>query len=113
MATIGSFNDMNPKPGALEILQYPGGTTAFTHFSAPLMAEQRVGAGLVLGVAFDVTDVVPASVEGREIMKNTIHYLISESAIPPPRPGPTSAQVPQRSGELRCVEMPNGKFACY
>jgi len=114
LATIGQFNDMNPKPGALEILQHPGGGGRVARFSAPLMAEQRVGGGLVLGIAFDVAEVVPASVDGgQEVMKNTIRYLLSESAIPAPRPGTTRLPGPPGSGQLRCVEMPNGKFACF
>ena len=86
--TIGNFNDMNPKPGATEILQYPGGfvpniSGGAATFSSPLMAEQRVGYGIVLGIAFDVADVVPRSPEGPEALANIMRYLISQSAIPP------------------------------
>ncbi len=89
-ATIGNPNDMNPKPGATEILQYPGGfvpnpSGGAGTFSSPLIAEQRVGAGLVLGIAFDVSEVVPISPGGSALLQNIMQYLISQSIIPAPR----------------------------
>ncbi len=89
--TIGNFNDMNPKPGATEILQYPGGfvpnvSGGAATFSSPLMAEQRVGNGIVLGIAFDVAEIVPRSPGGPEALAGVLRYLISQSAIPPPPP---------------------------
>jgi hypothetical protein len=86
--TIGNFNDMNPKPGATEILQYPGGFVPNVGrgtgtFSSPLMAEQLVGNGIVLGIAFDVADIVPRSPKGPEALASIMRYLIWQSAIPP------------------------------
>lgn len=91
-ATIGNVNDMNPKPGATEILQYPGGFTPNVEggaatFSSPLMAEQHVGRGLVLGIAFDVAEVVPHSPHGSAAMAGILRYVISRSAIPRHAPG--------------------------
>jgi hypothetical protein len=89
--TIGNFNDMNPKPGATEILQYPGGfvlnlSRGAATYSSPLMAEQRAGNGIVLGIAFDVGEVVPRSPRGPEALAGILRYLVSQSAIPPAPP---------------------------
>ncbi len=111
-ATIGTFNDMNPKPGTLEILRYPGGLSGVGP-QAPLMAEERIGRGLVLGVAFDLAEVIPLSPEGQELMKNTMQYLMSQSAIPAPSPTEATPRPWSPPEQIRCVEMPDRKFACF
>lgn len=74
--TIGTFNDMNPLPGASEILQYAGGRS----YMSPLIAEVGVGAGRVVGFAFD-----PSRLTGwsdRDIfVQNTLNYLLASSRL--------------------------------
>jgi uncharacterized membrane protein len=74
--TIGTFNDMNPRPGAIEILQSPGGGS----YMSPLIAELGVGAGRVVGVAFD-----PNRLTGWDLrdlfVRNTLDYLLASSRL--------------------------------
>ena len=74
--TIGTLNDMNPRPGATEILQSPGGGS----YISPLIAELGVGAGRVVGVAFD-----PNRLTGWDLrdlfVKNTLDYLLTSSRL--------------------------------
>lgn len=78
--TVGNLNDLNPRPGASEILQAAGGRAAF---ASPLIAEQASGAGRVLGIAFDLTEF--AGMRDRDrFVQNTLAYLLTASRIPPP-----------------------------
>jgi hypothetical protein len=74
--TIGTLNDMNPRPGATEILQSPGGGS----YMSPLIAELGVGAGRVVGVAFD-----PNRLTGWDLrdlfVRNTLDYLLASSRL--------------------------------
>jgi hypothetical protein len=74
--TIGTLNDMNPRPGATEILQSPGGGS----YMSPLIAELGVGAGRVVGVAFD-----PNLLTGWDLrdlfVQNTLNYLLASSRM--------------------------------
>jgi hypothetical protein len=74
--TIGTLNDMNPRPGATEILQSPGGGS----YISPLIAELGVGAGRVVGVAFD-----PNRLTGWDLrdlfVRNTLDYLLTSSRL--------------------------------
>jgi len=70
--TIGAVNDMNPRPGAAEIMRMPGGGTA--GYPYPLIAEIGVGAGRVLGFAFDMDDL--GSMPDRDrLVQNALTYL--------------------------------------
>jgi len=80
---IGGFNDMNPKPGAVEILQYAGGGRA--GFLAPLIAEQQVGSGLVMGIAFDPNELTSWPDRHRFIV-GVVQYLMKNSKLGPPHP---------------------------
>ena len=75
--TIGTLNDMNPRSGATEILQSPGGGGSFM---SPLIAELGVGAGRVVGVAFD-----PNRLTGWDLrdlfVRNTLDYLLASSRM--------------------------------
>ncbi|HEX7547978.1 MAG TPA: hypothetical protein VF417_03185 [Candidatus Methylomirabilis sp.] len=75
--TIGTLNDMNPRPGATEILQSPGGGGSYM---SPLIAELGVGAGRVVGVAFD-----PNRLTGWDLrdlfVRNTLDYLLASSRL--------------------------------
>jgi hypothetical protein len=86
--TIGTVNDMNPRPDALEILQSPGGgavglragggRTGGGSFLYPLIAEVGVGAGRVLGIAFDLNDL--AGMRDRDLfVQNALIYLLAAS----------------------------------
>ncbi|HEX7549702.1 MAG TPA: hypothetical protein VF579_03925 [Candidatus Methylomirabilis sp.] len=80
--TIGTLNDMNPRPGATEILRSPGGasSTGGASYPSPLIAELGVGAGRVVGVAFD-----PNRLGGwglRDLfVRNTLDYLLTSSRL--------------------------------
>lgn len=94
--TVGTVNDMNPRPDATEILQSPGGGRATGRattapggggggsFSSPLIAELSVGAGRVIGIAFDLNDV--AGMRDRDLfIQNTLGYLLTTSGAGLPR----------------------------
>jgi hypothetical protein len=88
--TIGSVNDMNPRPGALEILQSPGGGGAGLRagggvagggsYLYPLIAEVAAGSGRVIGIAFDLNDL--AGMRDRDLfVQNTLTYLLATSRV--------------------------------
>lgn len=75
--TVGSFNDLNPKAGAVEIAQYAGGGTGYP---SPLIAEQRVGQGTVVGVALDLgREVHSGWADGNRFVQNLLTYLVTRS----------------------------------
>ncbi len=75
--TVGSFNDLNPKAGAVEIAQYAGGGTGFP---SPLIAEQRVGQGTVVGVALDLgRELQKEWRDGNRFVQNLLTYLVTRS----------------------------------
>jgi hypothetical protein len=93
--TVGNFNDLNPKPGAVEIAQYaggglgrgvgggPGGLIGGT-FQSPLIAERRVGQGTVVGVAFDLGQEVRSGwADGTRFVQNLLNYLAVLSPLEP------------------------------
>jgi len=89
--TVGTVNDMNPRAGALEILQSAGGGGSAARpgsvrvgggggggFLYPLIAELGVGAGRVIGIAFDLNDF--AGMRDRDLfVQNTLAYLLAAS----------------------------------
>lgn len=77
--TVGAANDMNPHPGATEILQSGGGGRAGGGgFLLPLIAELAVGSGRVIGIAFDLNDF--AGMRDRDLfVQNTLTYLLVAS----------------------------------
>lgn len=75
--TVGSFNDLNPKAGAVEIAQYAGGRTGFP---SPLIAELRVGQGTVVGVALDLgRELQNGWRDGNRFVQNLLTYLVTRS----------------------------------
>jgi hypothetical protein len=90
-STVGTVNDMNPRPGATEILQSPGGGRAATpgggsggSYLYPLVAELAAGAGRVIGIAFDLNDL--AGMRDRDLfVQNTLAYLLTASLAGPSR----------------------------
>jgi len=75
--TVGSFNDLNPKAGAVEIAQYAGGGTGFP---SPLIAELRVGQGTVVGVALDLgRELQNGWRDGNRFVQNLLTYLVTRS----------------------------------
>lgn len=74
---VGWFNDLNPKPGVTEIAQYAGGKTGYP---SPLIAEQQVGQGTVLGVAFNLGQEVQSGwADGNRFVRNILTYLTTRS----------------------------------
>lgn len=92
--TVGNLNDMNPRADATEILQAAGGGSAASRapgtggggggsYPYPLIAELAVGAGRVVGIAFDLNEF--AGMPDRDLfVRNTIGYLLRASRIAPP-----------------------------
>ncbi len=85
--TVGAVNDMDPRPGAAEILQAAGGGSAGRtgqggggSYPYPLIAELRVGAGDVIGVAFNLNEFAGMRDLGR-FVQNTLQYLLSVSQM--------------------------------
>jgi hypothetical protein len=77
--TIGAVNDMNPRAGAVEILRAAGGGSAGTgSYPYPLIAEIAVGAGRVLGVAFDPNELGGMPDRAR-FVDNALRYLLASS----------------------------------
>ena len=84
--TVGAVNDMNPRGGALEIMQAAGGGSAAGRvtgrgggsFQYPLIAEVGVGTGRVIGVAMDLND-FPGMPDLPLFVRNTMVYLASVS----------------------------------
>jgi hypothetical protein len=90
--TVGTVNDMNPRPDATEILQSAGGGRAAVgtggsgggSYLYPLIAEVRVGSGRVIGIAFDLNDF--AGMRDRDLfVQNTLTYLFAASRGGPVR----------------------------
>lgn len=84
--TVGSFNDLNPKAGAVEIARYAGGSgrTAGGRsrggFPSPLIAELRVGQGTVVGVALDLgRELQNGWRDGNRFVQNLLTYLVTRS----------------------------------
>jgi hypothetical protein len=91
--TVGTVNDMNPRPDATEILQSAGGGTAGSlatprggggggggTYIYPLICELAVGAGRVIGIAFDLNDF--AGMRDRDLfVQNTLTYLLAASRM--------------------------------
>ena len=93
--TVGTLNDMNPRADAVEIMQAAGGGSAAGgsvggggfrgggSYPYPLIAELHVGAGTVIGIAFDLNEF--AGMPDRDLfIRNTMAYLLSVSRIGPP-----------------------------
>ena len=87
-STVGTVNDMNPRPGAVEILQSsgggraagPGGVVGGGSYLYPLIAEVGVGSGRVIGIAFDLNDF--AGMRDRDLLlQNTLTYLLAASRM--------------------------------
>ena len=77
--TVGAVNDMNPRPDATEILRAAGGGSAGgVSYPYPLIAEIGVGAGRVLGIAFDLND-FSGMRDRDQFIQNTVSYLVSVS----------------------------------
>jgi hypothetical protein len=74
--SAGALNDMNPRPGATEILQTSGGGS----YAYPLIAEIGVGAGRVLGVALDLNDFAGMPDRDR-FVQNSLAYLLNASRL--------------------------------
>jgi hypothetical protein len=92
--TIGSFNDLNPKPGAVELARYAGGRVvgggpagglgAGAIYQSPLIAEQTVASGTVVGIAFDLgQEVRGAWPDGNLFVQNLLTYLVARSPLEP------------------------------
>lgn len=75
---IGSLNDLNPRGGAVEILQSSGGGVAGPRY--PLVAELALGAGRVLGIAFDLNELTVMR-DRHLFVRNTIAYLLRASRM--------------------------------
>jgi hypothetical protein len=90
--TVGTVNDMNPRPDATEILQSAGGGKAPSgggitrggSYLYPLIAELAVGAGRVIGIAFDLND-LPGMRDRDLFIQNTLAYLLATSRAGMPR----------------------------
>ena len=89
-ASIGTFNDLNPRAGATEIARYAGGgTAAGARFASPLIAERPVGQGTVLGIAFDLGQEARSGwANGARFLQNLLAYLVARSPLEP-KPEPT------------------------
>jgi hypothetical protein len=95
--TVGTFNDLNPKPGAVEIAQYAGGglgrgigggpggaVLGGGTFQSPMIAERRVGPGTVVGVAFDLGQEARSGwADGPRFVRNLLTYLLVLSPLEP------------------------------
>ena len=91
--SVGNLNDMNPRRDATEIMQAAGGGSAPGRapgtggagggsYPYPLIAELSVGAGCVLGIAFDLNEF--GGMRDRDLfVRNTMAYLLSASRITP------------------------------
>lgn len=86
--TVGAFNDLNPKAGAVEIAQYTGGQTVTgALFLSPLIAEQQVGTGTVVGIAFDLGQELRGGWPGgSQFVQNVLTYLVARSPLEPKEP---------------------------
>jgi hypothetical protein len=86
--TVGAVNDMNPRGGALEIMQAAGGGSAAGRVSGrgggsyqyPLIAELTAGSGRVIGVAMDLSD-FRSMPDLPLFVRNTMVYLSTASRM--------------------------------
>ncbi len=79
--SVVALNDMNPGPGATEILQAAGGGSASGgSYPYPLIEELRVGAGDVIGIAFNLNEFSGMRDLGR-FVQNALQYLLSVSQL--------------------------------
>jgi hypothetical protein len=86
--TVGAVNDMNPRGGALEIMQAAGGGSAAGRvtgrgggsFQYPLIAELGPGSGRVIGVAMDLND-FSSMPDLPLFVRNTLVYLSTASRM--------------------------------
>jgi len=86
--TVGAVNDMNPRGGALEILQAAGGGSAAGRASGrgggsyqyQLITEIGVGSGRVIGVAMDLND-FSSMPDLPLFVRNTLVYLANASQM--------------------------------
>jgi hypothetical protein len=86
--TVGNVNDMNPRGGALEIMQAAGGGSAAGRitgrgggsFLYPLIAEVGIGSGRVIGVAMDLNDFAGMP-DLPLFVRNTMVYLSNASRM--------------------------------
>lgn len=75
--TVGSFNDLDPKAGAVEIARYAGGGLGYP---SPLIAELQVGQGTVVGVALDLgRELQNGWRDGNRFVQNLLTYLVTRS----------------------------------
>lgn len=87
--TVGNFNDLNPKAGAVELGRYAGGRVVGGFrggavFQSPLIAEQTAGSGTVVGIAFDLGQEVQSDwADGSLFLQNLLTYLVSRSPLEP------------------------------
>ncbi len=94
--TVGAFNDLNPKSGAVEIAQYAGGglgrgigggggpILGGGTYQSPMIAERRGGKGTVLGIAFDLGQEVRSGwADGSRFVRNLLTYLVALSPLEP------------------------------
>jgi hypothetical protein len=84
--SVGNFNDLNPKPGAVELAKYAGGQTATggAVYQSPLIAEQSVGGGTVVGIAFDLGQEVRGGwADSGRFLQNLLGYLVARSPLEP------------------------------
>ena len=82
---MGTFNDLNPKPGAVLLAEYAGGrvATGAAFFQSPLIAEQQVGQGTVVGVTLDLGREVNGWEDGNRFVQNLLVYLVDRSPLTP------------------------------
>lgn len=91
--TVGAFNDLNVKAGAVEIARYAGGggrrrppfgEKVGAKFPSPLIAEQRVGNGTVLAIALDLgREIRNGWADGPRLVLNAVAYLVAQSPLKP------------------------------
>jgi hypothetical protein len=89
--TVGMFNDLNPKAGAVEIARYAGGggrrrppfgEKVGAKFPSPLIAEHRVGNGTVIAIALDLgREIRTGWADGPRFVENVLRYLIERSPL--------------------------------
>ncbi len=90
--TVGNLNDLNPKKsGAIEIARYAGGggrrglfgEIIGAKFPSPLIAEQRTGQGIVVGIAFNLGREIGSGWDGTRLLQNVLTYLVERSPLKP------------------------------
>ena len=105
--TVGTFNDLNPRGGAVEIARYAGGgvgrggagPVGGAVYQSPMIAERRVGQGTVVGVAFDLGQEARSGwADGSRFVRNLLTYLV---ALSPLEPKPREKEEKERGGDER------------